>query len=92
MCRLALALTAVSCLWTQADEGEEACPNIGSLFDESVTEAADSAHFQDFGAADEAHLTGVRHPDSFHVQCMDAMFCRNLICLLAPKRLSQSSK
>lgn len=47
------------CLWTQAEEGDEACTNIGSLFDESVTEAADSARFQDFGAADEALLTGV---------------------------------
>ena len=35
------------------------CNNISNLFDESVTGAADSANLQDFGAADEADLTGV---------------------------------
>lgn len=43
----------------QAEQEDEACTNIGNLFDESITEATDSANFQDFGAADEAELTGI---------------------------------
>lgn len=72
------------CLWAQAEEADGACTNIGNLFDESVTEAADSARFQDFGAADETLLTGVvpsysllcrLHVKSCHevVLCFDAL-------------------
>ena len=49
----------------QAEQEDESCTNIGNLFDESVTEAADSANFQDFGAADEADLTGI--VPSYHI-------------------------
>ena len=43
----------------QADDSDDACANIGSLFDESAAEATDSAHFQDFGAAEGEDVTGV---------------------------------
>ena len=56
--RLCFDSYAVYWLGLQAEEAEEACTNIGNLFDESVTEAADPANFQDFGAADGAELTG----------------------------------
>ena len=45
--------------WLQAEQEDDACTSVGNLFDESITEAADSANFQDFGAADEADLTGL---------------------------------
>ena len=74
-----------ACHCTQAEEGGGACTNIGSLFDESVTEAADSARFQDFGAADEALLTGIVLTHCF-LPSLDDVLCHDVVvfpdCLL----------
>lgn len=59
--------------WLQAEQ-EDACTSIGNLFDESITEAADSANFQDFGAADEADLTGLI-PSYRFLPSLDKLCC-----------------